>query len=171
MAFLKTGFYVGPGDWLYYVKAVETSYKNAVGEIETAPTGRVSSISIAYSPTSRAWINRALDASTASKVQAELSSSGRYLGTQTSAAKQAYAKIRPESATAGTSPAPSSGGSYSSGSSYTPAPSAPAPAATSGGLWSQVAPYAPYALLGVSAVVALYLVLTPPKRAAPPVAA
>lgn len=154
---LKTGYYVGPGDWLYNVKADST--------------GAVSSIQAVYSPTSRAWIYRTLNAAQMAAVKAELSGA-RYLGTDEAAAKQAYAKIRPESATAGTSPAPSSGGSYSSGSSYTPAPSAPAPVATSGGLWSQVAPYAPYALLGVSAVVALYLVLTPPKRAAaPPVAA
>ena len=155
---LQTGFYTGPGDWLYYVKADST--------------GAVSSIQVAYSPTSRAWIYQTLSSTQAAAVKAELIARGRYLGAQATAAKQAYAKIRPESATAGTSPAPSSGGSYSSGSSYTPAPSAPAPVATNGGLWSQVAPYAPYALLGVSAVVALYLVLTPPKRAAaPPVAA
>lgn len=144
---MTAGFYVGPGDWLYYV--------DAAGKIK-----------IAYSPTSKAWIYRALDTTTEAKVRAELKSAGKYLGNQATAAKQAYAKIRPESATAGSTPAPSS-----SGSSYTPstAPLPPTPAAEPS-LWDQAAPYAPYAIVGVSALLALYLVLTPPAPTARSVA-
>ena len=141
---MTAGFYVGPGDWLYYV--------DSAGKIK-----------IAYSPTSKAWIYRALDTTTEAKVRAELKASGKYLGNQATAAKQAYAKIRPESATAGSTPAPSSSGS----SSYTtsPVPALPPPASEPT-LWEQAAPYAPYAIVGVSALLALYLVLTPPAPAA-----
>lgn len=150
---LQTGFYVGPGDWLYYVKA--------------DATGAVSSVQIAYSPKSRAWVYQNLDATAAAAVRAELVSRGRYLGSQATAAKQAYAKIRPESASAGSSPAPSSGGSSYSPPAMQPS-AAPAPA---GGTWSQIQPYAPYAVVGVGVLVAAYILLSKPGAAPAKVAA
>lgn len=144
---LQTGFYVGPGDWLYYVKADQT--------------GAVSSIQVAYSPTSRAWIYQTLSAAQVAAVKAELISRGRNLGTQATAAKQAYAKIRPESAAAGSAPA------SSGGSNYTPsyAPPAPAGPAAPASTWDQVKPYAPYALVGAAALAAALILMTAPAPA------
>ena len=147
---LQSGFYVGPGDWLYYVKADQT--------------GTTSSIQVAYSPNSRAWIYQTLSASQVAPVKAELISRGRYLGAQATAAKQAYAKIRPESATAGSAPA-SSGGSNYTPSYAPPAPSTPAAPASA---WDQVKPYAPYALVGAAALAAVLILVTAPTSAPSP---
>ena len=152
---LQTGFYVGPGDWLYYVKADPWAF-----------SAGVTSIQIAYSPKARAWVYQTLDAATMAKVKAELSVNSRALGNQAAAAKQAYAKIRPESATAGSAPASSSGSSYSPSAMQPSA--APAPA---GGTWSQLQPYAPYAVVGVGVLVAAYILLSKPGAAPAKVAA
>lgn len=99
------GFWVGPGNWLYYV--------SPGNERISSSGGGVQKVQIAYSPTRRAWIYQALSGDVSAKVLDELRTKGGvYLGSQATAAKQAYEKkyggVQPSAVPArSSSPAPS----------------------------------------------------------------
>jgi hypothetical protein len=76
------GYFTGPGGWLYYVYG--------------------GGVLVVWSPTARREINTGLDAAASKRVIAELSVSGRYLGTNKAAALLAVQGGGASTATAGT---------------------------------------------------------------------